>query len=370
MQKKVLISKLVLFILVSFTCSSFPLNAQDFSKTIKKEFPLNPNGDFTLSNKYGKVEINTWNNNQVSIEVLITAHADSETDAKSIFDKIYIEFEHEAGSVSAKTSISSKSKDLMNWDKAKFTIDYKVFIPSTVTLNLSNRFGDAFVGELKNDAQVDLHHGNLRMVGVSGTLALNLSYGDVSIVEAKDLNALLRYCKARLSDIHKGEIVSKYSKIYLESAESLICSSKYDTYEIGEVKVLKNEGKFDHFTIDQAHQITAQTRYSDYVIGSLSNQLVLDLSYGGAEIANIETAFSKVDIKGMYADFNIKVRRDLAFRLSATGHNAGIELPDGFRVTYEESSGDQKEMEGYMNSGSAKGFIKTRLENGGLKVKY
>ena len=65
---------------------------QEFTKTIKKEFDITRDGTTNIKNKYGKVDIKTWDKNRVKIDVRIVVNARSEKSAQEVFDRIDIGF--------------------------------------------------------------------------------------------------------------------------------------------------------------------------------------------------------------------------------------------------------------------------------------
>ena len=61
--------------------------AAEFTKTIKKEFDITSDGTTSITNKYGKVEIKTWDRNRVKVDVTIVVKASSESKAQEVFDQ-------------------------------------------------------------------------------------------------------------------------------------------------------------------------------------------------------------------------------------------------------------------------------------------
>ena len=65
-KSKFLIS---LILILGIASSSF---ASELHKTLQKEFTVSNNSVFVLMNKYGKVDVQNWDQNKVAIEVVIT----------------------------------------------------------------------------------------------------------------------------------------------------------------------------------------------------------------------------------------------------------------------------------------------------------
>ena len=43
----------------------------EYNKTVKKEFAISSNGTVYLANKYGKVDVKTWDRNRVKLDIRI-----------------------------------------------------------------------------------------------------------------------------------------------------------------------------------------------------------------------------------------------------------------------------------------------------------
>ena len=72
-------------------------------KTINKVFTVNPDATLKVSNSYGNVEVVTWNENRVEIEVHITTNGNNEDKVQKKLDQITVEFSNSSSHVSAKT---------------------------------------------------------------------------------------------------------------------------------------------------------------------------------------------------------------------------------------------------------------------------
>ena len=94
----------------------------EFKKNINEEFNISADGDVSLTNKYGKVDLKTWSQNKVKIDVTITVDARNQSDANDIFERIKIQFDNGADFVKAETSIPSLRQQLQrseSWSAAR-----------------------------------------------------------------------------------------------------------------------------------------------------------------------------------------------------------------------------------------------------------
>ena len=163
---------------------------------------------------------------------------------------------------------------------------------------------------------------------------------------------------------------SKYSKIYVDHAGDIKSISKYDTYELGEIKDFKNEGKYDHIEIISAESIRASAKYSDFKIEKIMHHADFDLAYGTVVIESLAKNFTEVQLLGRYTQFKIHVEDGANYKLDAVTKYAGVGYPDKMDVVYEKEKGSSVEVEGYMGKDKNTGqVIKARLDYGGIKVR-
>ena len=206
-------------------------DAQEFSKTIKKEFPISATGLVDLTNKYGKVDVQTWERNRVKIDVTIVVDARSESAAQEVFDRIQIDFSNDDDFVKAATSIESGNSWWGGWNnKTEFQVNYEVYMPATCNLELENQYGNATVAAISGNADIEVKYGDFQLEGVGGDLKVELGYGNGTVVKARDMTADVAYSKININDAQDISFDTRYSKIYLEKGATIKAESRYDQF--------------------------------------------------------------------------------------------------------------------------------------------
>jgi len=344
---------------------------KEFTKTIKEEFDISANGKVGIANKYGEVNINTWDRNQVKVEVTITVNARNESRAQEVFDLIDIDFSNGRDYVNAETSIGSNKG--WNWwgssNKHDYTIDYEVYMPNTNNLKLSNKYGNSYIADIGGEAHITIKYGNVRMEKIENVLNLHLGYGNGTIIECEDVNVGVSYGKVRLKEANDVDVESKYSKVFIDKGQNIKTLTKYDTYEIGHIKNFRNQGKYDDIEILAAETVRASSKYSDFKVDELVHSADFDLQYGSAAIESLHKDFSEVQMIGRYTEYKVRVEGGANYKLDAVTKYAGLRYPDGMNVVYEKEKGSSHEVEGYMGEKGAGRVIKARLDYGGIKVR-
>jgi len=349
------------------TCSK-----REFSKTINKQFPTTVDGTVKISNRHGKVEIKTWDNNEVKIEVVIKVDAHSEDRANDVFDRITIDFNSSRNFVSAATEIASKSGWGSWWgggSNDSYKINYQVYMPETNKLDLFNKYGDSYVAALKGRVNLEIKYGNIQVDQVDNDVDLMLGYGNASITGAQELGLEVKYSKVKVGTVSNVDIVSKYSTVTIDEAQDVRSETKYDHYHLGMVKDYHNIGKYDDVHIKVAASVRAAAKYSDYTVVHLKDWADFDLEYGSASVEMLDRAFTALEIRGRYTDYKIEVQEGTHYQLDASSRYANIRYPSEFTIVKEIKDGNDREVQGFVGDKNQAKVIKARLDYGGIKVK-
>ncbi len=367
----------IVLLLVSFLFTTVEANdkpfsyKQEFTKTIKKEFPIHADGTVSLSNKYGKIDVRTWQKNRVKIEVTILVKTTSESKAQEVFDRINIDFSNSDDFVKAETSISSKRSSWFDWgnSKSEFKINYDVFMPKTGSLELTNKYGDAFVSEIDGSANINVKYGSFNLEGVGDDLEVYLGYGAGTVIKARDVDATVSYSKIRFKETQDIDFNTKYSKIAVENATDIRTETRYDTYDLDEIREFKCSGSYGDIEISYADNIVANSKYTDFTIEKIGDSADFDLQYGGVTIDQIDKGFSKIELVGRYTNYKINIEKGANYVLEAEGTYAGIRYPSNLNVVYEKEKGSSHEVRGNQGGAKARSIIKVSLSYGGLRVR-
>lgn len=343
-----------------------------FTRTIEEGFDIATDGTTYLSNKYGEVQVKTWDRNRVKITVDIVVDASSEERANAIFNRIHINFANAADFVRATTEIESTRTSWWSWNsgssKGDFRINYEVYLPAQNQLELTLKYGDAYLSQLEGPAKLDLKYGNFTSEGVGDRSTINLAYGNGTIVQAQNLNVNLAYGKLAIQKAGDIQLTSKYAKVEIEKAEDVDCETKYDTYQIMEIADFSNYGKYDNFSIRKARNIDLRGKYTSLEADEVQENVVLHTEYGSASLG-MSPYFRKVDLDGRYTDFKVSVPAATSYQLDASGNYSSINYPDYLQLTREISASNSREIVGYQGQENTAALIKARMSYGGIRIR-
>jgi len=252
--------KLVLFgMLLLFPSLLF---AHELTEVIKKKFPLKPGGVFVLTNRNGDIVITPWDNNMVSFTAKKWVKASNSRVAKRVFKEIKVVAEKRGNKVVVNTEYPENKGFLLSFLPGRhweFKVDYQVFVPRKVFLEVESKNGDIEVGEIIGGVYLSTRNGYISGKGISGKIDVSSRNGDITLrsivgsVSANTRNGNIEVDFSRLTSTENlsffsqnGEIILTLppdvkAKLYLSSENGEISSNFPLKVEKVGRKILKGE---------------------------------------------------------------------------------------------------------------------------------
>lgn len=326
------------------------------SKTVKKEYNVNADALVKISNKYGNVDVVSWNENRVVIEVKITVSGNNEDKVISRLDKIDIVFTSSKSEVYAKTVIEKSSSSWFRSDNnnMNYQIDYKVKMPVTNDAHLMNDYGTISLNELKGTAKINCDYGKILI----GSLfhdgnSINIDYTNNSVIE---------YMKS-------GSINADYSKLRVEKAKSINLNADYTSTVIENIEDLNFNCDYGNIDVEKANSIEGNGDYLTMRFGDIYKNLNIVADYGGIRVNKLMKGFEKVYIHSDYTGVKIGLDQEASFNFTAKLSYGGFNL-DGENVTYLKKvvKSTSKYYEGYVNKENSGATVEISSDYGSIKM--
>jgi len=343
---------------------------QEFSKKINREFNISATGTTAIYNKYGKVNINTWQNNSVKIDITIVVNAGDQRTADRTFDRIKVNFMNTADYVKAETVIETESK--MSWIGGTcedFKINYDVWIPIGNQLDLKNKYGNAYVANLNGRLKAEIKYGDLRTETVNNNADLSLGYGKASMAKVRNLTGYISYGGLTLTDAAEVQMDTKYSDFQIDRASAVRVTSKYDNFNLGDIEDLRVQTKYANLRVNTTKAVFVTAQYTDVKLNSISGSVDADLNYGSLKVGALGRNFSEARIVGKYTDVQMNVESGANFRFDAETTHAGLRTPSGATISKQNKQGGYSAVEGFVGDANAPRLVLARLSYGGFTLR-
>ena len=297
---------------------SATLQAQEVNREFHREFVATPGTTLDLNNRYGNVTIQSWDQDRVIIDVKVTIEMQDEEKAQKLLDYIDIQFSEGQNLISAKTVIDEKF-NFSGWGNRskKFSIVYTVKMPAYANLTLANRYGNTDIDAIDGQVDLDVKYGNL--------VAGKLTRGN----EKPMSTVRIAYGKATIGETGWLDIYARYSPVVkVEKGQALLLDSKYSKIQIGEASSLVGISKYDKVSIENINNLVLETGYDDVNIGVLRKKLDFNGSYGSLSTENVPAGFESVKIKSKYTGVQIGIDESASYKLDAKISYGGLKIDE------------------------------------------
>jgi len=156
-------------------------------KTIKKEFNVNSDALLKIKNSYGNLNITSWNEDRILIEVHIKTNGNNEDKVQRKLDEIRVDFENSSSMVSARTIFSDRGSNWgWNWGKSNVNmqVNYTIKLPVKSSVHLNNDYGSIILDRIDGHAKINCDYGRLEIGELRGrNNELNFDYTSKSEIE-------------------------------------------------------------------------------------------------------------------------------------------------------------------------------------------
>ena len=313
-------------LLMLFLCTNL-LWAENQEITRKKEysqsFAARPDNNLFLSSKYGNITITHWKKDEVAFRVVVESKARNEQQAQRILERVQIILKKEDKTIMGLTEVRS----ITEFNNANFSINYYISMPSWMTTNIEQKYGNIQMPELnKGLCSIEIKYGNLEAGNFTQPLQLNAKYSNVT-----------------LGYLAGGNLDLAYSgKASVDGAEELAIDSKYSNLEIGEVGTLNLDKKYGQINIGKVNTLDLDMKYSNMTVNQLERKLACtELGYGNLDIAHVAPTFASIRVESHYGNLYLGIPLKASFKLKAEDMEYGdCEISSKFNKTHYEVHDD------------------------------
>jgi hypothetical protein len=317
MKKSVYKSGMLLLLSALFLLP-LKIMAQEVTKEFHKEYKAGKNTTLNISNRYGDVVIQSWEKDQVIIDIKVSVDLPNKERAEKLLGYIDIQFEEGENLITANTVIDNKFL-FSGWgnESKRFSIDYNIKMPAGINLTLENNYGNADLDEHHGLINLDIKYGNLTAAKLTRgnekpLNRLNIAYGKASIDEAGWLDLRARYASGGGVEIKKSQ--------------ALLIDSRYSKLVIGETSSIVSESKYDNISIGNINNLVMMCGYSAIKINKLLRKLNFQGSYGSCSVNEIPAGFESLEVKVSYMGVRLGIDETSTYKLDANARYGSIKF--------------------------------------------
>ncbi len=241
--------------------------------------------ELKLTNNFGDIKVLPTDAKSIRVEAKVTVKCNDEGKARE-YAKDAIEIRE--GEV---TELSPKNP--ANWDKddfAKAQVDFVVYVPKQVNVDVDSSFGDIRVEGIDGQCVLENKNGEIKASDIGGDVDIDNSFGDIEVSDVRG----------------KADIINRNGEI---TADKISGSAVFESHfgditatQIGgDLKITNNNGR-----------ITASDISGKADLGNAFGDINLDKVNGGATVESkngrieAEDVAGNVQIKNSFGDIYFK----------------------------------------------------------------
>lgn len=324
-------------------------------KTIKKEYNVNADALLKVHNSYGNLNITSWNENRVMIEVHIKANGNDEERVQERLNEIDVDFENSASMVSARTQFGDRNNNWnWGWGKRKnvsVQVNYTIKLPIKNSVNLNNDYGNIYLDRIDGHAKI------------------SCDYGKMDIGELRGRNNELRFdytSRSTFDYINSAEIVADYSGFTIEKAGDLTIKADYTNGVIEEMGNLSYSSDYGSIEAKNVKNVEGNGDYIGVKLGNVHGNVSITSDYGSLKIDRLAADAGNVEIRTDYTGIKIGYDPQYYFDFEINTEYAGVSGKDDFEINISKEKSTEKYYKGYYGKANSGNRVSITSDYGGI----
>ncbi|MBT8239518.1 MAG: hypothetical protein KJN65_12795 [Croceitalea sp.] len=326
-------------------------------KTINKDFNVNADALFKVKNSYGNLNISSWNENRVVIEVQIKANGNNEQKVLDRLNEIDVDFENSSSVVSAITRFGKRDNNWSwNWGKnnnISVQVNYTIKLP------------------IKNSVHLNNDYGNIYLDRIDGHAKINCDYGKMEIGELRGRNNELRFdytSRSSFEYINSAEIIADYSGFTIEKAGDLTVKADYTNAVINKMGDLNYTSDYGSMEVGSLNSVSGVGDYIGIKLGTVNGDVSLTSDYGSIKIAEMAAGAGDVSIRSDYTGVRVGYHPNYYFDFEITTEYAGVSGKDDLTINISKEKSSQKYYKGYHGKENSGNSVSITSDYGGVTL--
>ncbi|MGB5435807.1 MAG: hypothetical protein WBM98_07950 [Maribacter sp.] len=323
-------------------------------KTITKEYNVNSDALLKVSNSYGNLNIISWNDNRILIEVHIKTSGNNEEKVVKKLEDITVDFEATSSMVSAKTNFN-KNKSSWGWNWGNNNVNMQV----NYTIKLP----------VKNSVHLNNDYGNIILDRIDGHAKINCDYGRLEIGELRGRNNYLNFdytSKSSIGYINSGEIKADYSGFTIEKAGDLKVNADYTNSTIHHMENLQYACDYGNIEVGEAQNVNGNGDYINVKLGTIHGNVDINADYGSLKIGEMAEDAGNLNISSDYTGIKIGYAPQYHFDFEIRAEYAGVNGKEDFEINISTEKSNNRYYKGYYGSPNSGNNVSISSEYGGI----
>jgi hypothetical protein len=346
---------------------------KEFVKNINREFPTSAQGTTVIYNKHGNININTWTEKKVKINITIVVNSAEQAEAEKVLSQINVNFVNTNGYIKAETMIG----DIKGAYLQDFKVNYEVWMPTDNQLDISNKYGNTALGNLNGNLIANVKFGDLRIGKLLADANLKTENCQAVIGSVQNIYGWINNGGIVLDNAKMVQMETERSTCTFRRVEDLRLTSRFDKIDVGVAGNMRLNIKFGSANVMSTRYMFLTSCNAACKIENLDTQLDADLQFGSLELVKVSAGFDKIVLSGLNTLINVG-SSGLSFCYEIDGTNTNLNLrPSHSSLASSATSKTVKinningcfSRQGCLGDTNSRSKIVAKMKEGGLVIK-
>lgn len=321
----------------------------DKEKSISKTYEVNPDAQTNITNSYGNINVYIWDENKVSIQVIIKVSGNNEKKILERLKSIEINFQPSQNLVMATTNINGNSWKGNN--NVSYEINYIVKIPRNGNIKLNNKYGNISVEKLNGSSVINCQYGSVFLGHFNNkNNSINVAYSQNSTIEFID----------------KLNLKSQYSEIKIQKVNQININGNYNTVNFQSIGNINLSSNYTHIKSSSIQKAMIEGNYLTLKLGEIGNSISISSNYSDVQLS-ASNKTSAISVDGNYTNTKITCTDDYAFNFEARINYGSFKDNLGLKYSEKNEKNTSKSYLGYRIS-EGKSSININCNYGNLQL--
>lgn len=228
----------------------------------------------SVTNKFGNVTVVHWDKKTIKVDVTVKANAVNNVLIDKYLDNIDIKNSVKNNVLILHTWMANSALIQARDRKTSYcTVDYIIYMPNHINLQVNNSFGDVELPEFYAALQVSVEHGNLK----------------APVINNVNSNVTMRFSTAQIRELIGATLNSVNSNVKI--------------YTVKNVDLNCEKGVL---VVENLENIKAFLKYSKSVLNNLGEDIELNVSFtNDLKLGNLNQDLKKLMINTNYSDIQL-----------------------------------------------------------------
>jgi hypothetical protein len=336
-------------------CCSFTARAEEKEKKISRSIKAGSAVLLSIDNQFGKVHVNTNNGNTIQVDITIKAEDRNAEKTQEMLNKINVEIDDDP--VDNLVSFETKLENFKNKNGA-FSISYFISMPKSNPVEITNKFGDVYLGNTTAPVKLNVSYGNLVTEEINNNVSIKLAFASGS---------------NRIKKMQNAEIDIKYSNLEMEECNDLELNDQFSKVNIGKVQELSLNSRYSDLTVGEAEIVHGEMKFSGLKLEQLNQQMNISVSYGKQFIIeSINPTFKIIELDAQFTGVDLNLNPQIQAGFTADLKFGDLDYPkDKINMSYISKENTTNNYKGVIgNKNNPKSEIRIKASYGSVDLDF